>query len=488
MSVTAPGSRPRPTGSRLRPARRRWLAVLGALAAGLVAATPAEAHGLVGKQDLPIPKWLFGWAAFVVLVVSFVGLATLWRTPRYAELRERTLLRLPAILDPLCGTLGVAAFAGLVYAGLAGTQEPAANVLPTVVYVAFWVGLPILSVLAGDVFRAFNPWRALGRAVGWAVARVGGAPPEPLAYPDRLGRWPAAVGILLFAALELALTGRDDPSRLAALALLYAAVQLLGMSLFGVRAWSDRGDAFGVYFGLFATLSPLRWTRRALRRRPVLAGTAALAPGAGLVALAGVMIGSTSFDGFSGSSLWTDIASELQPRLVDAGLSVEHATELVFSFGLLASIGLVTGLYLLGCLGMRSALPPDGPRTLELARAFAPTLIPIALAYVLAHYVGLLSYQGQALAYLLSDPLGDGSDYLGTASATIDYTWISATAIWYVQVAALVLGHAVGLALAHERALVMFPRARTAARSQYWMLAVMVTFTSLALWLLSNTD
>ncbi|WP_354700332.1 hypothetical protein DSM112329_00601 [Paraconexibacter sp. AEG42_29] len=471
--------------------RRLALPALATLAAALVAAGPAQAHGLVGKQDLPIPKWLFAWAAFAVLVISFVGLATLWRTPRFAELREQATLRLPAFLEPLCGLIGILIFSGVIYAGFAGTDESAANVVPTSIYVIFWVGIPILSLLFGDVFRAFNPWRAVGRAAGWVMGRVAGDGPEPVAYPDRLGYWPAAAGIFGFAVLELAIpvTDRQDPSTLAVLGLIYAAVQLVGMALFGVKAWSDRGDAFGVYFGLFATLSPLRWTGRQLVRRPLLAGTATLVPAAGLVGLICVMIGSTSFDGFTASSLWTDtFAVPLQGRFVDAGFSREHANTLVFTGGLIAMTGVISALYLLGCAGMKSAITGGTDSTTELAKRFAPTLIPIALAYVVAHYFGLLSYQGQAMAYLLSDPLGDGSDYLGQADYRIDYTWISATAIYYVQVVALIAGHAAGLALAHDRALLSFSSVRTATRSQYWMLAVMVAFTSLALWLLSNSS
>jgi hypothetical protein len=104
---------------------------------------------------------------------------------------------------------------------------------------------------------------------------------------------------------------------------------------------------------------------------------------------------------------------------------------------------------------------------------------------VVAHYFSLLAYQGQAVAYLASDPLGDGSDLFGTAGQTVDYSIITATGIWYVQVAALVIGHVAGLTLAHDRALIEYDRVRDATRSQYWMLAVMVCFTSLGLWLLS---
>jgi uncharacterized membrane protein YhaH (DUF805 family) len=126
-----------------------------------------------------------------------------------------------------------------------------------------------------------------------------------------------------------------------------------------------------------------------------------------------------------------------------------------------------------------------GHTTTELSRRFVHSLIPISLAYVVAHYFSLLTYQGQAMAYLVSDPLGHGSNLFGTATSTINYNLIGANGVWYVQVLALVLGHACGLALAHDRALVVYQRVRDATRSQYWMLAVMVAFTSLGLWLLS---
>jgi hypothetical protein len=122
-----------------------------------------------------------------------------------------------------------------------------------------------------------------------------------------------------------------------------------------------------------------------------------------------------------------------------------------------------------------------------LARHFVHSLVPIALAYLVAHYFSLLIFQGQAMGYLISDPLGHGADLFGTAQATIDYSAISATGVWYVQVAALLLGHVSGLVLAHDRALVEYRTVRLASTSQRWMLAVMVAFTTLALYLLSSS-
>jgi hypothetical protein len=195
------------------------------------------------------------------------------------------------------------------------------------------------------------------------------------------------------------------------------------------------------------------------------------------------MIGTTSFDGFSQGPTWGSIAPHLQTFFGDVGLNQEHALEAGFTVGLIGVVLVVSALYRLGIAGMHSV--GGSLDTGQLGRRFAHTLIPIALAYVVAHYFSLLAYQGQAMAYLVSDPLGDGSDLFGTAGRTIDYGVITATGIWYVQVGALVLGHASGLTLAHDRAHALYRTARDATRSQYWMLAVMVGFTSLGLWLLS---
>ncbi|MDX6375705.1 MAG: hypothetical protein QOE98_8, partial [Gaiellaceae bacterium] len=122
------------------------------------------------------------------------------------------------------------------------------------------------------------------------------------------------------------------------------------------------------------------------------------------------------------------------------------------------------------------------------ANVFAHSLVPIAFAYVSAHYFTLLLFQGQTIVPLASDPLGHGSDLFGTADRRIDYGLIGAESVWYIQVILVVVGHALALALAHDRALVLYRLQRDAVRSQFWMLGVMVVFTSLALFLLSQAN
>jgi hypothetical protein len=468
--------------------RPRWRPLVALTAVALLAAAAlpdlASAHGLVGKQDLPIPRWLFAWAASLVLVVSFAGLAVLWPKPKLESLQERRLLRVPGFLDPLLGLLGVAFFVLFVYAGFAGAQTATDNLVPTVVYVLFWVGFAFAAALFGDVFRAVNPWRAIARFVAWVMGRLGGGgAPEPLEYPHRLGRWPAAIGILIFAWVELCYGNKDDPSILTIMALAYAAVQLVGMSLYGIEPWERKADAFAVYFGLFARLSPLRWERGTVYYRPLLTGVPGLDIVPGTLPLLCVMIGTTSFDGFSQGAAWNSIVPHLQSGFANLGLTAEGPLEAAFTVGLIAMVLLVSLLYRAGVAGMPPKDRDDDSQ--DLAHLFAHTLLPISLAYVVAHYFSLLAYQGQAVAYLVSDPLGTGSDYFGTAGSAINYNVIGPNGIWYVQVVALLAGHISGLILAHDRALTIYRKVQAATRSQYWMLAVMVAFTSLGLWLLS---
>jgi hypothetical protein len=259
------------------------------------------------------------------------------------------------------------------------------------------------------------------------------------------------------------------------------------MSLYGERTWSERGDAFGVFFSLCARLSVWETRGRELCVRPLLSGLPRLEPLPGTVAVLCVLIGTTSFDGASNGVLWVDLAPRLQDAFTDLGLSITGANQLAFTVGLLASIAAIAAIYALGIFGMRTVDPRRSGR--ELARSFAHTLVPIAFAYAIAHYFSLLVFQGQALIYLASDPLGTGANLLGTANTQVDYGLIAPSAIWYVQVAALILGHVGGLVLAHDRALAVFRGDRRAAvRSQYWMLTVMVGFTSLGLWLLSAVN
>jgi hypothetical protein len=454
------------------------------------------AHALAARQDLPIPAWLFAWGASIVLIVSFFALSVGWRVPRFEQVRwrplgaglSRALLSPPA--QVLAGAIGVALLGVAVYAGLRGTEAPDRNFALTFLFVTCWLGFPLLSVLLGDVFRPFNPWRAVGRVAGAAFTALAGQRPAHLAYPERLGRWPAAVGLVAFVWLEIVygvsggVSVGLSPHAAGVAALLYSGYTLAMMALFGTEKWCRTGEVFSVYFGMFSQLGIFAVEDGRLgRRRPLAAATRwAAVPGSAAVVIAS--IATTSFDGGSEGAFLSPLEWSFE-RFLDAGLGLTAALRVADTIFILLCVAGVALIYWIGVRGMASV--GGAPPLRKLWTGFAHTLIPIAFAYLVAHYFSLFVFQEQAqFTYLLSDPLGTGStDLFGTASSGIDFQLLSANAIWYVQVAALVIGHVVALALAHDRATAYWGDYRQAARSQYWMLAVMVTFTCFGLYLLS---
>lgn len=474
--------------------RRAALACAGVLgAAALAQPARAAAHGLVQRADLPIPEWLFGWGAALVLVLSFAALAALWPSPRLQREHWRPLggglgrLLGSRPVEVAAGLVGVALLVVVVWAGFAGTQGSQDNLAPTFVFVIFWVGLVFASVLLGDVFRALNPWRAIGRAAGWTARAVGRrAEPAHRPYPERLGHWPAALALLAFTWIELASGWSDRPARLAGAIVVYSVLTLAAMAVYGVEPWCRRGEGFSVYFNLFSRLSVFETRDGVVGVRRFLSGLPQLDAGPGIVALMCVMIGTVTFDGLSQGQLWRDASAELVDGLASLGLSAGTAITLSATIGLVIGVLFVAGFYRLGISGVRSV----GGRLDEraLARTFAHTLVPIALVYVAAHYLTFLLFQGQAVGYLASDPLGRGWNLFGTATAAIDYGIISQNGAWYAQVGFVLAGHVCALVLAHDRALALYDRAQEAVRSQYWMLGVMVGFTTLALWLLAQAN
>ncbi|CAN5406461.1 hypothetical protein BH10ACT11_BH10ACT11_15490 [soil metagenome] len=435
-----------------------------------------------------------------MLIVSFVALSLAWRKPRFENAEwtplngafARGLTSRP--LDILCGLVGVALFVVAIYSGLKGTEEPDRNFALTFLFITCWLGFAVVSVFAGNVFRAFNPWRAVARAASALFRTASGGPAPPaMSYPERLGRWPAAVGLVAFVWLELIYGSPIAQSvgltpRTAVIAGLgYSAYTFVGMALFGIEKWLDRGETFSVYFGMFSRLAPLEVRDGRLGRRPWLSGTTGWAAGVpGSIALVLATIGTKTFDGAQEGTLKTPINDTFN-RFVDWGFGPLAALRVTNTIFLIVTLAFVAALYFGGIRGMQSV---GGNKKLkDLAQLFAHSFIPIGLAYLIAHYFSYFFFniQGQ-FTYLLSDPLGNGSNLFGTAGSGIDYTSIGSNTIWYVQVAALVAGHVTALILGHDKALAFYGDIRRATRSQYWMLALMVGFTTLGLFLLSQAN
>ena len=469
-------------------------ALLAVAAATLAAPPPAAAHGIGSVQDLPVPLWLFYYGAGIILVVSFAALGILWRRPTLERLRRgrplpdalQTFLGSP-VLHAVVGAVSVALLVLVTAAAFVGDAEPAVNIAPTFVYVVFWLGLVPLSVLFGNVWSGLNPWAAAAAGVAGLWGRAGPPWESPFRYPERLGRWPAAVLLAAFAALELAYVDPANPRALGLAIVLYSWITWLGMAAFGRRIWLANGEAFSVYFGLLARMAPFGSReeddgRRTYVVRAPLAGLAVDERRPAMLAFVAIMLGSVAFDGLSRTSWWLDRRVSIETDIGPGSFSADLAVTGYNLLGLVAAIAAVALAYVLA-VGLAQLL---ARRREPLTATFLGSLVPIAAAYAVAHYFSLFVIQGQFAIPLASDPFGSGWNLLGTADFRPNLTVLSPNTVWYVQVAALVVGHVLGLVLAHDRAVGVFRSAGTALRAQYSLLALMVLYTVGGLWLLSN--
>lgn len=425
------------------------------------------AHGIGGAQDLPIPAEFAIAGAGAALAVSFIVLALAWRAPRYdtATSGRPAPAWLARLADSAYLAWGLRAL-GLVFAGYvtwAAVAGPDLLTNPTfgVVYVWLWVGLVPLSLLFGPALRALSPVRTLHLL----FTRLVGADPDRAMYPVPrwLGCWPAALGLFAFVWLELIY---PDSTYLAPLRLwfaVYVAVLLVGSAFFGSR-WFERADPFEVYSTLVGRLSVFgRRDDGTLVLRSPLANLATVRPAPGLVAVIAVLFGSTAFDSFKDSNVWLRFT-----QTTDLSMTwVNTAVMLLFCAVVGASFAAATA----------AVAPRDDVPRAALPTLFAHSVVPIIVGYMVAHYLTYFVETGQQTLIQLSDPMGNGSNLLGTGDGEVSY-WLSShpTLLAVTKVLAVVTGHVLGVVAAHDRAVALLPR-RSQLTGQLPLLMVMVFYT-----------
>lgn len=482
---------------------------------------PAYGHGFGLRYDLPLPLglWIIGAGSTVLLSFLVVAVAVRVHASRGAPSKAR-LIRHPtrqAVVGKrfrlVAQVLMVATLLLIVVAGIVGDQTPTRNLAPTAIWIAWWVGFSYLSAFVGNVWSVVNPWVAI---FDWCapLLATGAASSSPKSHwPAWVGAWPATALFLVFAWLELIWEGRSIPSHLAWLAIGFSIVTWTGMLLFGRDTWLRHADPFALAFGILSRFGLAaigdQTVRGEVRGRTLgletdgsgvvddhlshRAGSRLLRPpGAGLlytedvspslVVFVIVMLSTVTFDGVMATPLWQRIEGALYtawPALGDSRLAI------ISTLGLLSFSAVFIMVYrLISTLIARASGNRITPGTAS--RTFVLTLVPIAIAYLVAHYLSYFLIQGQLLIRLASDPFGFGWDVFGTAGFRPDIGIVGARFVWYTSSIAIVIGHVVAASLAHVIALRRFDDPRVAIRSQIPMLVLMVAYTMLSLWIIAQ--
>ena len=492
-----------------------------------LAVRPVYAHGFGERYDLPVPLNYFLVGAGAMVALSFVVMGMFLRPgrgkfsyPRYNLLTTPVLGRvlsgrpLPAVV----GIVSVVVFFVVLAAGLVGSERPLENISPTFVWIIWWVGMGYVSALVGNLWALVNPWKI---TFGWTEGLFGDDDPaEETAlfdYDERWDIWPAVVLFAAFAWVENVYGGASEPFKLGVLVLAYSAITWAGMAAFGKHKWLRHGEAFTVLYGFFARFSPteVRVSDRAvcatctsrcndddecvdcyecfeqanpdhreLNVRPYAVGLSQVHHVSTATAVFVVAaLATVTFDGIVETPRWVKVQTEVYD--VADTLFGAYALESINTAGLVLFPAVFFGVFLAFSWGIRQ-LGREKTSVQHVARAFIYSLVPIALAYNMAHFLSLLLVQGQLIIPLASDPFGTGWDIFGTADYVIDIAIINAKFVWFMSVVAIVLGHIASVYIAHVISLRRLGNRHDALRSQYPMLVLMVGYTATSLWIIAQ--
>jgi len=197
------------------------------------------------------------------------------------------------------------------------------------------------------------------------------------------------------------------------------------------------------------------------------------------------MLATVTFDGFSATSAWMEFQTFILDLFGPGGGDVFNSLVLADTLGVVL---MPVGFFLVYLFFSKliSDSVEGNASALEMARIFGFSLIPIALAYNIAHFITLLLIQGQLIFPLMSDPFGKGWDMFGTADYSLNISIINARILWFLSVALIVLGHVLAVWLAHRVAIRTFKDRALVLKSQYPMLSLMVVYTVISLWIIAQ--
>jgi len=453
----------RPVGRRLLP----WFvsAAVGAVWLVGVASAHGGSLGAESRESLAVPTWLFlatgGGAvgasfllASFVTDRSFVRSIHAWR--RHAAVPSR------GTATRLLRAVGVLGLAAVVVVGFTGPTAALGNAAILVVWVGWWAGFTMTTYLVGNWWPTLNPWRTLADRL----------PSLDRPYPDRLGAWPAVAGLLALIWLEVVSPLADDPRLLGAVIVGYTVLTLGGAAVVGTEAWFRTVDPVARVFRYYGRLAPLSYDGDERRFEWRLPGSglteARLVDGPDEVAFVVAIVWVTTYDGLVATPLWADVAGPL----VAAGFP----PALLYPLALVAGYLAFLGAYRLAARYSRRTA--DSFRAPELlAERFAPSLLAIAAGYHLAHYLGYFLTLLPAALAVLPTPF--------SPPATVPVGQLPG---WFggLNLAFVLLGHLLAIWVAHATAFDLFPGRLQAIRSQYPFVLVMVGYTMLSLWIVSQ--
>jgi len=401
-------------------------------------------HGVVNVGDLPIPFDIVLNSSALVVLITFVYLKVSWKesiiTPRQEVFNDK---------QSFIGKLfGIIILFLLVAPGIFGNESSKTSIAPLILWVFLWIGVPVLGLLFGDIYSKFNPLNLFS---------LKSDKPESVYFACIL-----FIGLTWF---ELVWRKPGNPLNIAiVLITLFICVNLLRYFL---KKSLIEVDPLLLLHYLY---SKLKLFNSRPYFRSLLDNIGNLAKLRGIEYFVLLMIGTVTYDGLRETTFWYN---QFGSRTDDMGFST-----MMF---LIMNLGTIL-FYRFACFFAIKV----GGSDLELnhvSNLFGHTMLPIAFAYHVTHYLTLLLFESQTFFYRFNDPIGIGMNILNVEEPTINY-FIEPLVIWGIQVAVTLLGHMLSVVLAHDLAVKLFGHQQS-DKTQYIFLFITVALTLQALFVLS---
>ena len=450
----------------------------------------ARAHSFDERYDLPIPLEFFVVGGGLVVALSFLLLLLgekYWSNSRFRPSIEMSIpsFRLMEIGALLVRIISLLFFGLVLAAGFWGSGNPLMNLATNFIWINWWLGCSMAIAILGNFWPLLNPWLSLFDFIQFMLRKLGlnqGIEFSGYQYSKWLGLYLATALLLAWSWMEVVYPIAYVPARVTTIALIWTVLNLCGMSLFGKSVWQSRGDVFAVYFAMLGQFGILSYAKQAH-------SISLRLPGAGIVQALHVwrevngfaafiiaMLSIVLFDGLHGSQVWNVYLGLLQY----CGLGwIASSSYLSGTIGLILVWIFFAGLYYFSCFLSSQLFSLATPSIL--ANIFAGSLIPIAVAYLIAHGFSSFMIQGQNIFFLISDPLSMGWNLFGTAEYRPNIGVIDAGTTWYLAVSSIVIGHIIALVVSHRLILKAAPATGAVSLVTLPQTILMILFTMLSL-------
>jgi len=454
---------------------------------GLICSQYCHAHSIDERYDLPLPLNFFIFGSALVVLISFIGVLLVFTKPSIQSKFPITLLSnanhnlLLKSSRLILQILSLVLFFVVLGACFWGDKNPLQNLAPNFIWMTWWLGLSLFISIFGNIWPLLNTWLNLYQL----IQRLFSTQKNKItSFPTPIFPWNslffATLFLFLWSWLEVVYPVAFVPYRIGYLILIWSTFSFLGMSLIGKNRWLQHFDFFSIYFNYLGKFSLFTYSpsQKALLLRPWgmgLINSNSEQSSSGQAGFIIAMLTTVLFDGLHGNQIWLLFEKPFE-RLIPKSIDVNGY--LIGTAGLLLTWCAFYMIYQLTCYLSKKMCPNINVK--HLANDLAPSLIPIAIAYLIAHNFSSFMIQVQNIVFLISDPFNLGWDLFHTKDFRPDIAMIDASFTWYLAVGAIVIGHILAILICH-----LIILQKTSSKKEVLYLSMPMTLTMILLTMMS---